>query len=196
MGKKNSKLMKVILLIIDAIAIIAMVFVYKQWAANNKNGDINNNTEDTNIVWHDNFSFSLPSDIEYTDLKEDGFVLENDDFVANVEVFIDENNYFLNNPEYYYQIMHDNGYMVDEPYILSDDFGSIIVFNYPSNNTLVSYFEFAKPYWVEVVIKNNDNSLDTMYLEKVYDILNKTTYDGSKSSEYQYSDMADYPPAE
>ena len=196
MGKRNSKLMKVILLTIDAIAIIAMVFVYKQWAANNKADNISNNTQDTSIVWYDNFSFSIPNNIKYTDLKEGGFVLENDDFIANVEVFIDENHYFLNTPEYYYQIMRDNGYMVDEPYILSDDFGSIIVFNYPSNNTLVSYFEFAKPYWVEVVIKNNENSQDTMYLEKVYDILNKATYDDSKSSEYQYSDLANFPPTE
>ena len=180
MERKNSKIFKIILVIIDILAVLMMFFVYKRWANNKMNEQIIDEPTNKVIVFN-SFTFLLPEDIAYYVTNEKSFIFTGELFQANMEVLIDEDdNIEKKYDTLFYDQLKNNGFDVSAPSITVIDDVNVIGYNYTYEdgvNAVFCYFKFAPSYWAEAILFNEDNSFDVNTLEPVVNILKNAVHD-------------------
>ena len=114
-----NKTFKIILVIIDIIALIGFIIITINWFSDNnsiKSEEITSNNVTTREIKYKRFVFYIDNNIEYQEIDEKRFELISDDYHAIVEIFIDSNNYIVKDKATYYQPLQDNNYQVEYPY--------------------------------------------------------------------------------
>ena len=182
--KKNKSLFKIIMLIIDIIAIVILAFLFVKWNSNNND----NSDTDYNEVKYKKFTLQIPNQIEYRDANDKNFKLKGNDYEAIVEIFIDEANYMFEKKDKYYQALKSS-FDVDNPYeeIINDI--PVLIYNKridDNSNSLLCYFRINSPFSVEIELINNDGSLKKNALNELVNIMRNSTYDYDSTEKFEY----------
>ena len=184
---------KIILIIIDIIAICGVIYIYYTWQnkqkLNDNNPDIeekNNNNED--IIYNDvtfkKFIYSLPSNIKYSELNEYEFKLENDEFDATIEILIHDDTNMLNYPELYYDVLKEDGIKVSEPIKEKKGLIDIVKYNKTNDdgkNTVLYYFKYDDNFDYELELYDTGDNLGN-----IMNILLSAKYDNESKEKYNY----------
>ena len=179
---------KIIIIIIDAIALFLIGYSYAIWL--NK-GSIN----DSDVYSFRNFNYTIPKNLEYSMINDNSFILENKKYYAIVEAFIDENNTIFKYPNLYYEGIVNNDYKIDKPERINVNGKEVMTFNKhdKENNSIICYFSTTYPFAYEVEFINKDNSFNTDNLGYIMDILLAAEYDNNSKREYEYFDSNNIP---
>ena len=179
--KKNNKLFKCILIIIDIIAIILLVTVTEKWI----DGKINSNKEQ--VVKYKKFTFTIPGNIKYQEIDEFKFSYETGEYKAIIEIIDNQNNFVFDDPDKFYEMLLEDGFKVGQ-YEYSDISDKIILMfnNYnDKENAKLCFFEMFKPFAVQVELysKNGDYVAN---LTEIVDTLAAPEYDSDSNKSYKY----------
>ena len=184
---KNKKtLFKIIMLVIDIIAIVILALLFVKWNSNR-----NNSNENLKEVKYKKFTFQIPQEISFSEVDDKKIKMTNDDYEAIIEIFLDEANYLFDKRDKYYQSLLDLGYNVDNSY--EDVINNIPVLIYnkhldDGNNSILCYFKINSPFSVEIELKNSDGSLKKDALNELVNIMSKSSYNYESTEKYVYYD--------
>lgn len=182
---KNNKMpFKIIMLIIDIIAIIILVISFIKW--NSNKNDSNTNLEE---IKYKKFTFQIPQEMSYSEVDNKKFKLVSSDYEAIIEIFIDEANYMFEKRDKYYQLLLSLEYNVDKPYEDTINGIPVLIYNKhidDNSNSVLCYFKINSPFSVEIELINNDGSLKKDALNKLVNIIYNNSYDFESTEKYEY----------
>ena len=201
MERKNNKLFKILIIVLDIVTILVLSYTYINWKNNktnktnnvdetidNNNSNSNSNSsETTNKVRYKKFDFEFPSNVKYSEIDDKEFLLETDTYHAVIEIFIDEQGELFNDPTPYYQTLLKLEWNVDTPEktkIANEDV--ILIKNHHEYNSVLCYLKAFDDFYYEINLFNEDNSFSTDRLPEIIDMLKTAMYDYNSQEKYTY----------
>lgn len=175
---------KLLLIIIDIVAIIGLVLLYFQWINNN---NIKNDETEVKEVTFKKFTYTLPIDIEYTVIDYDTFMLKNNQYEAIVKIFVADDVALSDYLDDYYNYLLDHG--VNVTYYNSIDINNTSVYTYDKyddRNSVLCYFETFSPFIYELELYNSDNTFNVDSLKPILEILSNASYDYDTYKPFEY----------
>ncbi len=174
----NRKLFKIMLIVIDIIVIAGLLIITCKW--------ISDNVKKQEIAFK-NFTFYIPNSIDYKEDYDFAFILETDDYLANVIVYSDKDNSIFTETDKYQYWLLAQGIMVDQykkEKILDKD--ALIFTNYRGDsNSLLCYFRTEDIYLVEVrITAKSDKFNANEVLSQIVDIFDSAKYNASGKYSY------------
>ena len=185
--KKN----RIILLIIDFIALCFIVFIFISWHKK-QYSNTNQNITDYNIsevsdsvgIIFKKFTFNIPNSIEYTLVDEYKFKLSSDNYTATVDIIAHNDNNMLKYPDLFYDMLRDNNINASKP--IKDKMGIIDIVKYDITNddgekTTLYYFKYNDSFDYEVELDGDEE-----HLGEIMNILLNADYDSESTEKYAY----------
>ncbi len=178
---------KTLIIIIDIFVFFGLIFLIINWSDNNKN-----NSKDSIIHFKD-FTYTIPSDIEYISVETNSFVLNCDQYKAYVKIFTRNEVDLLTNVINYGDYMLNQDIEIISLNAFNIDDTTIYVYKKSNGkNSLLYYFDTIEPFLYEVELYNNDNSFNADYFSSIFNILKNASYNNhsySKNSYYTASEI-------
>ncbi len=182
--KKNNKAFKIILILIDIIAVITLVIVTEKWIDHRNNGVPMDNSQ---VVKIRRFTLQIPDYIKYEEIEEPKFSFDSDKYYATIEIISNENNFVFADAGEFYQMLLEDGFNVNEYEEYELDDNKVLIFNdyNGDEDTKLCYFKLLDPYAVEIILVNKDGEYKDN-LEEIYSILLSAEYDYESKEPYGY----------
>ncbi len=182
---KKNNIFKVLIIVIDIIAIVGLIFVAKNWLDKKRE---NNSvpTSEIQTVIYKNFTFEVTNDYEYIPMYDDLFGLGNNDYRGTIEFVINQDDYIFNDPAGYFDDLNSLEYNLSSFEKTNINDQEVLKFTSSSEENYTLYcFKLNDDYAVNIEINvwNEEMNSDEVMAEFM-DILSKSNYDDSE--EYHY----------
>lgn len=182
--KNHKTLFKIIMLIIDIIAIIILALLFIKW--NSSKNDSDTNLKEIN---YKKFTFQIPQEMSYSEVDNKKFKLVTSNYEAIIEIFVDEANYMFEKRDKYYHLLLDDGYNVDNSYEETINGIPVLIYNKhidDNSNSILCYFRINSPFSAEIELINNDGSLKKDALNELVNIIYNNSYDYQSTEKFEY----------
>ena len=181
------KMFKIIMIILDVLAIVMLLFVTKKWIDNNKNKNENEELKDYRTVKYKKFTLNIPNSVQYEGIDEYTFRLANENYNAVVEIINNENNFVFDNYDRFYNTLLEDGYIINKYYSENIiETPVLIIDNYNNmNDTKLYFFKILNPFAVKIIL-TNENNISENDLATIINILTNASYDYDSDKLYNY----------
>ncbi len=178
---KNRIIYKIVLIIIDIIAVVGLIFLYNIWKENKR-------ILDDEVVKYKKFHITIPNNIYYEVIDDYKFRLKDDKYEAIVEIFIDDETNMINYPDIFYNDLLKNNMKVEKQKIYKVDNQNIITYKLHDNvDSILCYMKSnIEGFAYEVNLYYNNGEFNESIFRNIKDILMNVTYD------YQSEEVFDY----
>lgn len=192
----NKKIIGIIIILLLLGSVVVMYINWNSKSSANNNQNSNTTVEDDieeddtkppyNVEFK-NFTFELPGKITYSKVDDNKIKFATRKYTAIIEPYIDADDYVVNNPDGYYEILLSRGIEVAKPE--KRTIGSVDVYRYAKikdkNNTALYYFKFYESKIVfELEISNNQDGLG-----EIINIILKSQLDPNTEYDYRNIDL-------
>ena len=204
-----NKKAKILLIVVDIIAILGVFYMYHVWQTkrvdtpNEKipttNNDTNNQESNPSSVENNEnpvnevdskkantykfkkFTFEIPQDISYKEVDEYSFKLSSNEFEAIIEIILHDDTNMLKNPDLYYEEITQMGMKVSKPEKIKLGIIDAIKYNVLDKNSNLYYFAYNSGFDYEVELTDKGDNIG-----RVMNILLTAKYDNDSQEKYNY----------
>lgn len=183
---KDKKIFKVLLILVDIIAILALCMVTYKWIKTHSNQA----TEGPREQEFKKFTFTIPTGVQYNVLDEYGFELRTDNYIATTEPILNSNNFIFGDNEGLRALLEKTGYTFDSYSVETISDKEVLIFsNVDGNeNMYLCYFNSVDDFVIQVFLETlTENQSYVDNLTEIIKIMDTATFDYESSVKYYYN---------
>lgn len=191
MKKKKNILFKIIIVIVDIIALTLFIIAAFKWFDKKINNHDNEVFDQQQIFTFKKFNYNIHDEIEYSNIDENRFMLSTDSYNAIVMPYVADtdlddvplNSYISQYEEY---LRNNNIDVIDTSTIEIDD---KIIYTYDISdkvNSILCYYQTFQPFYYEIELMNKSNSFDKEPLNEIITVLEDVYYDQESKQKFKY----------
>lgn len=183
---KNSKIFKVLIIVVDIIAVLALCMITYKWIKNHSNQVTEGPKEHT----FKKITFTVPGGVQYKVLDEYGFELRTDNYIATTEPILNSNNFIFGDNDGLRTLLEKTGYTFDSYTVETIANKDVLIFNNVdgNENMHLCYFASVDDFVIQVFLETlTENQSYVDNLTEIIEIMNTATFDYESTAKYYYN---------
>ena len=187
----KSILFKIIIVILDIIALTMFIIATYRWFNKKMNTDNSEALQEQQKFTFKKFNYNIHPGIQYNNLNDYKFMLSNDKYDATIMPYVantDDDLIPLSSyANEYSDYLRDHGLDVQNTDIYTINDKTIYTFSIAdATNSILCYYQTFSPFYYEIGLVNKNNTFDIESLNEIIDALQDVYYDQESKELFDY----------